>query len=75
MKDMILSLLTRISPELNTRFLYKKRLGKKIDLKEPKTFNEKIQWLKLNVYPKNKKISMCADKYLVRKYIKDIGCE
>lgn len=35
----------------------------------PKTFNEKIQWLKLNDSIPLK--SVCADKYLVREYIKD----
>ncbi len=35
----------------------------------PITFNEKIQWLKLNDSKPLK--SVCADKYLVREYIKD----
>lgn len=40
-----------------------------INLKEPKTFNEKLEWLK--VYYKNKHISLCTDKYEVRKYVID----
>ncbi len=46
---------------------YKKRLGKELDLENPSTFNEKIQWLKLN----NRKdlYTICADKYAVRSYI------
>lgn len=29
------------------KIVYRLRIGKKLNLKEPKTFNEKIQWLKL----------------------------
>ena len=42
--------------------------GQTLDLKNPKTFNEKIQWLKLNDSTRLK--TKLADKYLVRKWIK-----
>tara|TARA_R110000744_G_scaffold32935_6_gene76803 strand:+ start:1021 stop:1887 length:867 start_codon:yes stop_codon:yes gene_type:complete len=43
-----------------------------IDFKNPKTFNEKINWLKLN--DRNPVYGLLADKYEVRKYIeKNIG--
>jgi glutathione synthase/RimK-type ligase-like ATP-grasp enzyme len=38
------------------------------NLKKPKTFNEKINWLKLNY--NNVELTKFADKYEVRKYIK-----
>lgn len=48
---------------------YKRHFGKKLNIKNPKTFNEKIQWLKLNdhnaLYPK------LVDKYEVRKYVRE----
>lgn len=45
-------------------------LGYEIDFsKEPKTFNEKIQFRKL--YDKNPLYSICADKYRVREYVKE----
>lgn len=52
---------------------YKCRIGENINpLENPKTFNEKIQWLKLNDYDDLKTI--CADKFLVREYVaKKIG--
>lgn len=51
---------------------YKKRTGKKLDLKNPKTFNEKTQWLKL--HDRSPLHTMISDKYAVRKYIsKRIG--
>lgn len=49
---------------------FKKKVGYEIDfLKEPKTFSEKIQFRKL--YDINPLYSICADKYRVRKYIKN----
>ncbi len=47
---------------------YKKRLGKELDLKNPKTFNEKIQWLKLN--DRTPLHTIISDKYAVREYVK-----
>ena len=48
--------------------LYKKRMGKKLNLKNPKTFNEKLQWLKL--YDRRPKYTIMADKYKSREYIR-----
>ena len=42
--------------------------GYELNLENPKTFNEKLQWLKL--YYHDPLITKCADKYLVREYIK-----
>lgn len=48
------------------------RLGYQLNLDNPKSFNEKIQWLKL--YYHDPLITQCADKYAVRKYVaKKIG--
>lgn len=49
------------------KILYKKILGKKLDLKNPKTFNEKIQWLKL--YDRKAEYIVMVDKYEVKKWI------
>ena len=48
---------------------YHKRTGKTLDLKNPKTFSEKIQWLKL--YDSTPIKTKLADKYLVRDWIKE----
>ena len=48
---------------------YKKKTGKDLDLDNPKTFNEKIQWLKL--YDSTPLKTKLADKYLVREYVKE----
>ena len=45
-----------------------------LDLKNPKTFQEKLQWLKL--YDRNPKYTELVDKYRVKKYVSDaIGAE
>jgi len=50
-------------------------LKKKVNLKNPETFNEKIQWLKLHNFPYNRLVIQCADKYRVRDYIIQKGME
>lgn len=68
-------LATMISPVLCTKMRYKAAFGKKLDLDNPKTLNEKLLWLKLNRYMKNPLIIQCADKAAVREYVKSCGCE
>ena len=48
---------------------FKEVLGYELNLENPKTYNEKIQWLKL--YYHNPLMTKCADKYLAREYIKE----
>lgn len=67
-------LLTDISPKLNTKFVYRRTFGKPIDLQNPTTLDEKIQWLKLNTYYNNQLVTDCADKYKVREYVEKCGC-
>ncbi|MBQ9071357.1 MAG: glycosyl transferase [Clostridia bacterium] len=47
--------------------MYKGIMGKKLDLENPKTFNEKLQWLKL--HDRNPEYTKLVDKYAVREYI------
>lgn len=44
-------------------------MGKRLNLKEPNTFNEKLQWLKL--YNRRPEYTMMVDKYEVKKYVAD----
>ncbi|HDR7563178.1 TPA: hypothetical protein QCX51_000335 [Bacillus mycoides] len=68
------SVLSTISPELATKMHFKRVFKRPLDLKNPITFNEKLQWLKLNTYYNNPLITQCADKYAVREYISKRGC-
>ena len=62
-----------VSNEAMSKFYFKIVLGKKLNLENPRTFNEKLQWMKLYYYPNNPLVIQCADKYAVRKYIEDKG--
>lgn len=72
--------------ELTTRFDYllndklylkerfKVRMGYDLDLDNPKTFNEKLQWIK--IYDRKPEYTSMVDKYEVKKYVADrIGQE
>ena len=49
---------------------YKLEMDKKLNLKNPQTFNEKLQWLKL--YDRNPEYTKMVDKYEAKKYVSDI---
>lgn len=57
----------RLSDITKIKLEYKFRFNKKINLKEPKTFNEKLQWLKL--YYRKNEFSTMVDKYDVKDYV------
>ncbi|PEB46638.1 glycosyl transferase [Bacillus thuringiensis] len=60
----------RAIPDANyLQLKYKLIMGRKLNLKNPKTFNEKLQWLKLN--DRRAEYTMLVDKYEVRQYIKE----
>ena len=59
--------------ELMCKLYSKVVLHKDIDLKNPKTFNEKIQGMKIHYYPNNKLVVQGADKYAVRSYVESKG--
>lgn len=51
------------------KYMHKVLVGKKLNLKDPKTFNEKLNWLKL--YNRKPEYCLFVDKYEVKKYIAD----
>jgi len=61
------------SPEFVSKIYFKHVLGYNLDLKNPKTLNEKLQWLKLYHWAKELRAVQCADKYAVRSYIEGVG--
>lgn len=74
-KNLILTpfnLLYKINPRLDLEILFRLKLGYKLNLDNPITFNKKIQWIKL--YDKNPLMAKCCDKYAVREYVEDMGC-
>jgi len=70
MKKVLSSLSYLLPDEIFLRIKYRMKFGKKLNLKNPKTFNEKIQWLKLHdrkdIYTK------MVDKCEVKEYVASI---
>lgn len=65
------SLLGIVIPDkLYLRVLYRLRMNKRLNLKDPHTFSEKLQWLKL--YDRNPDYVLMVDKYAVKQYVAKI---
>ena len=60
----VLNLLT---DSMYLKLIYKARMGKKLNLKQPLTYTEKIQWIKL--YDRNPIYTKLVDKYEVKSYV------
>lgn len=56
-----------VSDKLSLKIKYKNTIGKNLNLDNPQTFNEKLQWLK--IHNRNSLYTQAVDKYEVRKYI------
>lgn len=72
LRTMMMKSLRFLPDKTYLKFLFRVRNGKKLDLKSPKTFCEKMNWLKIN--EKQESYTKLVDKVLVRDYIdKKIG--
>ncbi|MBR4747976.1 MAG: glycosyl transferase [Abditibacteriota bacterium] len=60
-------LLNWMPDEPYVKFLYWAFMKKKLDLEDPKTYNEKLQWLKL--YDRNPEYTKLVDKYEAKLYV------
>lgn len=67
----ILSLLRFIPDSLMVKIQYRIKLRRKLNLKNPKRYTEKLQWYKINY--RDPLMAKCADKYRVREYIHSKG--
>ena len=67
-------LLNWMSDELYLKLAYRGFMGEKLDLKNPQTFNQKLQWLKL--HDRNPLYNTLVDKYRVKPWVAErIGAE
>lgn len=74
MKELAYKLLYLTSDETFNKIKYLYKLKKKLNIDKPKTFNEKLQWLKL--HDRKPEYTIMVDKFKVRDYIADkIGKE
>lgn len=69
----ILSILKFIPDDIMIKIQYKIKTGRRLNLKKPQRYSEKLQWYKL--YYRDEIMTKCADKYSVREYVKDKGLE
>lgn len=69
-KNLIFNFLKFIPDESYLKLLYFIRMKKILNLKNPKTFNEKLQWLKLN--DRKSQYSLMVDKYEAKKYVQSL---
>ncbi len=74
MKRILLGLLIRLNflfpDKLYLKIRYYLEMGKRLDLKNPRTMNEKLQWLKL--YNRKPEYTTMVDKILVKEYVANI---
>ena len=59
-----------IPDKIYLKWLFRLKMGYKLDLKHPKTFSEKLQWLKL--YNRKPEYTIMVDKYAVKDYVAEI---
>lgn len=77
-RDLLQSLLTHfgtcLPDKVYLKCLFRLKTGKRLNLKNPQTFSEKLQWLKL--YNRKPEYTQMVDKYAVKDYVaKIIGNE
>lgn len=70
MNKALRNVLKLLPDKMFLQIYYKKNMKRFIDFKHPKSFNEKIQWLK--VYDRKPLYNKIADKYEVRDYVRNI---
>lgn len=70
-RETILRFLSFVPDKLMIKIQYRIKLGRRLNLKSPKRFTEKLQWYKL--YYRDPIMKQCVDKYNVRSYIQNLG--
>lgn len=72
-REMILRVLRFVPDKSMVKLQYRIKTGRKLHIKNPQRYSEKMQWYKL--YYKNPLMVQCTDKYDVREYICSKGYE
>lgn len=73
-RALILAILVRLAPIIPDRqylkWMFRLKMGYKLNLDNPQTFSEKLQWLKL--YNRKPEYTQMVDKYEAKKYVANI---
>jgi hypothetical protein len=67
-----INILYKISPKSALKTIYFIKYRETLNVDNPKTYNEKLNWMKL--YYRNELMPNCVDKYAVHQFVKDCGC-
>ncbi len=70
MNKLLRKALKKLPDKLFLQLYFLKNMKRFVNFKSPKTFNEKIQWMK--VYDRNPLYTKIADKYEVRDYVSNL---
>lgn len=62
-----------LGPKTMSKIYYRISMGRPLNLRNPQTFTEKINWYKLCYCPNNEQIIQCSDKYAVRSFLEGLG--
>ena len=62
-----MGLLKWVPDDLFLKVYYRGEMNKPLNLRNPQTFNEKLQWLKL--YDRRPEYTVMVDKYSVKQYV------
>lgn len=65
----------RFCPQKLSEVRFIRSFGRKPNYKNPTTLNDKLMYYKFKLYWNNKLVSLCADKYRVREYVEECGCQ
>ena len=69
----LLRLFDWVPDKMMLKLQYYIKMGRRLNLDNPKRFSEKLQWYKL--YYKDDTMAICADKYDVRGFVRERGYE
>lgn len=67
----ILELTSFLPDKFKVKYQYLIKTHRRLNIKNPKRYSEKMQWYKL--YYRTKRQTLCADKYRVREYVEEKG--
>lgn len=71
MREQILTILRFVPDRVMIQLQYSIKTGRRLHLKNPQRYSEKMQWYKLNY--RDPKMVQCTDKYEVREYLAKKG--
>lgn len=70
LRNMLVKIGKIVPDKMWVELIYRYKFGKKLNLKNPVTFNEKLQWLK--IYDHNEQHAILVDKEKVKAYVADL---